>query len=175
LSSKCHFWAFLASSVHFVSQFQSHTFNEAFLELFKYTPDVLHIYLYTKKDGTRAIPFQSPDFKAWFLWPHTHIGFSATWLKRSTFSKPTCMWLYCCVYFYTRTFALKSNYLHHHQLYTESQCKNLLFIYIHGTFRQKYSIKWNPSIFIDHFTPHIVYWRDRNQATSSMLNADTIL
>ena len=32
--------------------------------------------------------------------------------------------------FYTRTFALKSNYLHHHQLYTESQCKNLLFIYM---------------------------------------------
>ena len=38
------FLSFLASSGHFVFQFQSHTLNEAFLELFKYTPDVLHIY-----------------------------------------------------------------------------------------------------------------------------------
>lgn len=30
--------------VHIVSQFQSHTYEGAFLELFKYTPDVLHIY-----------------------------------------------------------------------------------------------------------------------------------
>jgi hypothetical protein len=51
------FLSFLASSGHFVFQFQSHTLNEAFLELFKYTPDVLHIYIYTKKDGTRAIHF----------------------------------------------------------------------------------------------------------------------
>lgn len=28
-----------------------------------------------------------------------------------------------------------------------------------------YSIKWN-NIYWDHFTPHIVYWRGRNQATS---------
>ena len=78
--------------------------------------------------------------------------------------------------FYTRTSALTSNYLHHHQLYTESQCKNLLFIYIHGTFRQKIFHQMEPiNIYWDHFTPHIVYWRDRNQATSSTLNADTIL
>ena len=35
-----------------------------------------------------------------------------------------------CLLFTQELLPLKSNYLHHHQLYTESQCKNLLFIYM---------------------------------------------
>jgi len=86
-------------------------------------------YIYTKKDSTKAIQFQSPDFKAWFLWPDTHIGFWATWLKIYIFETRRVCDCIVVFTFYTQTFALKSNYLHHHQLYIQRVNVRIYYLY----------------------------------------------